>query len=101
MLSSVRIFNFTDNNVICKSFLTGLLAPEWACPDLLFVLCVAGTGASWQQSAIFTLPGSKAPTQPLVCSWDSTYVCVGQIWPSPSSVHAVLEYTDGLRTISE
>lgn len=81
MLSSVCIFNFIDNNIIYTSFRTGLLAPEWASPDLLFVLCVAGTGASWQQSASLALPGSKAPTQPLVCSWDSMYVCGGQIWP--------------------
>lgn len=67
LILSVNIFNSTDNNVIYMSLVPGLLAPEWAYPDHLFVLCVVGTGVSWQQSAYFTLPGSKAPTQPLVC----------------------------------
>lgn len=101
LILSVNIFNSTDNNVIYMSLLPGLLAPEWVYPDHLFALCVVGTGVSWQQSANFALPGSKAPTQPLVCPWDSMYECVGQVWPCPSSVHAVLEYTGWLKIISE
>lgn len=39
-------------------------------------------------------PGREAPTQPWLCFWDNAWTkYTDPVWPSPSCVHSVSEYT--------